>query len=402
MLYGATGFTGKLVAEYLARHAPPKMRIAIAGRNEEKLASVRSKLGGSAHDWPSIVADSGDPQSLERMAAQAKAVVSTVGPFLDHGIELVRACAESGTNYADITGEVLFMRESIDRFDAIAHSNGAKIVHSCGFDSIPSDLGVLVLHLAAKEHDGKGHLTDTHFVVRRARGGFSGGTIRSGLAEMQRAKADKNARDVLADPYSLSPDRAQEPQAAAAGEGFGVHHDDVLGVWVGPFVMASINTRVVRRSNALADYRYGREFRYEEGLATGRGPAGRAAAVALAGGTALGREILGFGPTRRLAERLLPEAGEGPGERTREQGFFHITLHARTGQRVLYRATVAAKGDPGYAATSLMLGQSGITLAGDKRRLPRTSGVLTPATAMGLRLVENLKTAGMTITAEKV
>jgi short subunit dehydrogenase-like uncharacterized protein len=400
VVYGATGFTGSLVAEYLARNAPTGLRIALAGRNEGKLAAVRTRLAGRAHDWPLIVADARDRAALDRLAVGTAAVVSTAGPFAEYGIDLVGACAENGTHYADITGEVLFMRDSIDRYDAAARASRAKIVHSCGFDSIPSDLGVFVLHTAARNDDGAGHLTRTHYVVRSARGGFSGGTIRSGITQMQRAAADDKARAVLADPYSLSPHRAEEPPGDA--DPWGVRFDDVLGLWVGPFVMAAINTRVVRRSNALSDYAYGREFHYDEGVATGGGITGRLAAAALAGGTALGRAALGFGPTRAVAEKVLPDPGEGPGEKARQNGNFHITLHSRTPQRVLYRATVAAQGDPGYAATSLMLGQAGLTLARDHELLPETAGVLTPATAMGMTLVDNLKAAGMTITAQRV
>lgn len=401
-LFGATGFTGSLVAEYLARNAPPRVRIAIAGRNEVKLDAIRNRLAGPAHSWPTIIADSGDPESLDRLAAASKAVISTVGPYTTYGLDLVRACAQAGTHYADLTGEVLFMRESIDRYDSVARDSGARIVHSCGFDSIPSDLGVLVLHLAAKEHDGVGHLGATHMVVRRMRGGFSGGTVHSMFAELEVARADDRARQVLADPYSLSPDRSAEPRPGDEPDNLHVRFDDVIGSWVGPFVMSAINTRAVRRSNALLGYAYGRGFRYDEGVATGSGLGGRIAATALAGGMAIGRGALEFGPTRALAERLLPEPGEGPGDKARQEGFFHVIVYSRSPQRVLYRATVAAKGDPGYAATSLMLGQSGLTLAGDQRRLPRVAGVLTPAAGMGLRLVENLKAAGMTITGERI
>ena len=226
--------------------------------------------------------------------------------------------------------------------------------------------------------------------------------MHSMFAELEVARADDRARKILADPYSLSPDRAAEPRPGDGPDSLHVRFDDIIGTWVGPFVMSTINTRAVRRSNALLGYAYGRDFRYDESVATGGGISGRLGATALAGSMAVGRGLLEFGPTRAIAEKLLPDPGEGPSDKTQEQGFFHIILHARSPQRVLYRATVAAKGDPGYAATSLMLGQSGLTLAGDQRRLPRVAGVLTPAAGMGLRLVENLKTAGMTITAERI
>jgi short subunit dehydrogenase-like uncharacterized protein len=399
-VFGATGFTGSLVAKYLARKAPSDVRIALAGRNSEKLAEVRRSLGGHATDWPMIIADSADAASLARMAADSRAVVTTVGPFSAHGLGLVGACAAAGTHYADITGEVLFMRESIDRFDAAARASGARIVHSCGFDSIPSDLGVLMLHVAAKHHDGVGHLDQTHLIVRRMKGGFSGGTARSGLAEVEAGAKDPAAAKILADPYSLSPDRSREPQAAPSG--WGVRHDDVVGVWVAPFLMADINTRVVRRSNALSDYAYGHGFTYDESMSTGAGPRGRLSAMAMAGALSVGRIATRVEPVRGLLGHVLPESGEGPSEHARENGMFDIVVYGRTPQRVLFRAVVAADGDPGYAATSLMLSTSGLTLVRDADSLPSGGGVWTPATGMGLTLVNNLKRAGMTLTAARV
>lgn len=402
VLFGATGFTGNLVADYLARNAPPKTRIALAGRNRDKLATVRSGLSGPSHDWPLLVADAQDPDSLAPLAAASKAIISTVGPYNKYGVELVAACAQAGTHYADLTGEVLFMRRSIDQFDDLAQSTGARIVHSCGFDSIPSDLGVLALHLRAKDSDGKGHLTDTHFLVRKARGGFSGGTVASGMNEIEIARGTKGARKLLADPYSLSPDRSAEPTPGDPKDSLKVRYDEVAGSWVGPFLMASINTRVVRRSNALLHYAYGHGFRYDEGSAFGPGLTGRLGATAMAGGIAAIGGAMQSEAGRKLASRFLPAPGEGPDERTRQNGMFSITIHTRTPAGVRFQATVAADGDPGYVATSMMLGRAGLVLAGDQRRLPRRAGVLTPATGMGLRLIEELKAAGMTITTREI
>ena len=401
VLFGATGFTGGLVADYLSRQAPPGYKIGLAGRNAEKLATVRDRLSGFAHDWSLITADSENPDALQDMATKTKAIISTVGPYNKYGLPLVAACAAAGTNYGDLTGEVLFMRRSIDQYDAIAKRNGARIVHSCGFDSIPSDLGVLALHLQAKAQDGRGHLAETHFLVRKIRGGISGGTVASGLNELEMATDDKALSKVLADPYSLSPDRGAEPSPGDPKDKPRAFYDDTLDTWVGPFLMAAINTRVVRRSNALSGYSYGHSFRYDEGTACGSGITGRARATAMAGGFAVAGGVMQSAPSRRFVSRFLPSPGDGPSERTRQNGMFLITLHTRTPEGERYRATVAAEGDPGYAATSVMLGQSGLTLAGDQRRLPRTSGVLTPATGMGLRLIENLKTAGMSIDARK-
>ncbi|MAT61929.1 MAG: enoyl-ACP reductase [Micrococcales bacterium] len=401
VLFGATGFTGGLVADYLSRQAPPRTRIGIAGRNAEKLANVRDRLSGAANDWTLITADSDDPEALQQMAVNTKALISTVGPYTKYGLPVVAACAAAGTNYGDLTGEVVFMRRSIDQYDDLAKRSGARIVHSCGFDSIPSDLGVLALHLQAKAQDGHGHLAETHFLVRKIRGGISGGTIASGLNELDIASQDKALSKVLADPYSLSPDRSAEPSPGDPRDKPRAYYDEELDTWVGPFFMAPINTRVVRRSNAISGYSYGHGFRYDEGTAFGSGLAGRARATGMLGGFAVMGGVMQNASGRRFVSRFLPSPGAGPSERTRQNGMFLITLHTRTPEGERYRATVAADGDPGYAATSVMLGQAGLTLAGDQRRLPRAAGVLTPATGMGLRLIENLKAAGMSIDARK-
>lgn len=400
-MFGATGFTGRLVAEYLARKGPDDVRVALAGRTESKVRRIRQRLGGRSHRWPVIVADSGDLDSLRAMTAQARAVVTTVGPYADGGIDLVRACAETGTSYADLTGEVTFMRESIDRFDKVARSSGARIVHSCGFDSIPSDLGVLALHLAARNDDGEGRLGETQLVVLSLRGGISGGTIASMFGQLDAAKEDPALARLVADPYALSPDRTAEPKPGDGRDSRWPALDEAAGKWTAPFPMAPINTRVVRRSNALLDYAYGRDFRYSESIATGSGILGRLAANAVAAGQLVGMAALGFGPTRAVVQRFLPEQGEGPGRETRESGSFDILLHTRTMAGVRYRCRVTGQGDPGYAATSRMLAVSGLTLAGDPALLPDRAGVLTPASAMGRVLIDNLKVAHISFTASR-
>jgi short subunit dehydrogenase-like uncharacterized protein len=401
VVFGATGFTGRLVAEYLSRKAPDGVRIGLAGRTEGKVRRVRQRLGGPSHRWPVIVADSTDQASLDAMAARTRAVVTTVGPYADDGIHLVRACAENGTHYADLTGEVTFMRDSIDRFDKVARSNGARIVHSCGFDSIPSDLGVLALHLAARADGGDGRLGETRLVVMSMRGGVSGGTIASMFGQLDAAKDDPAVARMLADPYALSPDRRAEPKPGDGRDPRGPAKDEVVGRWTAPFPMGPINTRVVRRSNALLGHAYGRDFRYSEAIATGSGVLGRLAANGLAVGELVGTAALGFGPTRAIASRFLPSQGEGPGRETRESGSFDMLVHTRTPAGTSYRCRVTGQGDPGYAATSRMLAVSGLTLAGDATLLPDVAGVLTPAAAMGKTLIDNLKVAQITFTATR-
>jgi short subunit dehydrogenase-like uncharacterized protein len=303
---------------------------------------------------------------------------------------LVEACAEAGTDYIDLTGEPLFIRDSIDRCHARAQESGARIVHCCGFDSIPSDLGVWLLHQEA------GELEDTTFMVKGARGGASGGTIDSMTTMIDEVRADPAKRKLLLDPYSLSPDRDAEPDLGSQLDYGKPAHDDDAGTWLGPFVMAAINTRIVRRSNALQDWAYGRRFRYRETMATGSGPLGLAKATALAGGVGALTGVLAFRPTRSALQRFLPSAGEGPSAEARAKGFFKIEIHARTPAGERYVARVSAQGDPGYAATAVMFGEAALCLAVDGDRLPDRAGVLTPATAMDGALVDRLRAAGQT------
>ena len=400
VVFGATGFVGRLTAEYLAAHAPQDVRIALAGRSHEKLERVRAELGGRAADWPLVTADSSDPDAMRSLAESTSVVATTVGPYLRYGLPLVEACAAAGTSYADLTGEVLFMRETTQRFHGAAQASGARIVHNCGFDSIPSDLGVLLLHQAARG-DGAGELEDTTLVVRAMKGGASGGTIASMTTQVDEMRADPELRRVVNDPYALSPDRDAEPDLGRQRDVGGPVHDDELGLWLGPFVMAMVNTRVVRRSNALQDWAYGRRFRYRETTATGAGPTGRVKALGLTGGLGALVAGLSFPPTRKLLDRVLPSPGEGPGEEARRNGFFTIDVHTRTSTGARYVARVAAKGDPGYAATAVMLGESALCLTRDRDRLPQRTGVLTPATAMGGVLVDRLRAAGQTFGVER-
>ncbi|HXD53583.1 MAG TPA: saccharopine dehydrogenase NADP-binding domain-containing protein [Solirubrobacteraceae bacterium] len=387
VLFGATSFVGRLTARYLLGAAPDGARVALAGRSQQRLQELRSSLGV---EWPLLVADVDDPDSLASLAQSTRVLASTVGPYRRYGIPVVEACARAGTHYADLTGEVLFIRESIDRFHEQATESGAKIVHSCGFDSIPSDLGVMLLHEAAG-----GELEETTLVVRALRGGASGGTLASIKLMIEDRKRDPSLAALIDDPYALSPDRGAEPDLGDERDLLGVERDELTGGWVGPFVMAQFNTRVVRRSNALLGWAYGRKLRYREVMGFG-GPL----APALAAGTAagMGAMLLGlqFGPAATVLDRVLPAPGEGPGERARERGHFRIETHARSAGGEHWVCRIAANGDPGYKATAVMFGESAMALAYDGERLPATAGVLTPATALAGPLVERLRAAGHT------
>src|SRR5262252_2391367 len=401
VVFGATGFVGRLVAGYLGDHAPDGARIGLAGRSAERLADVRARLGAVASAWPLLVADSADSESLAALARSARVVASTVGPYRRKGLGLVEACARAGTDYADLSGEVLFIRESIDRCHDVAAGTGARIVHCCGFDSIPSDLGVLLLHEAARAGDG-GDLEDTTLVVTALRGGVSGGTLAAGMGQLEETRASAGRRRVVEDPYALSPDRAAEPDLGDERDLGWVSYRGDLGIWVGPFVMAGLNTRVVRRSNALQGWAYGRRFRYREVTGFGAGPAAPVLGAAVSSALKALEAGLAFPASRALLGHLMPGPGEGPGEKTRRTGYFRMEIHTQTSAGARYLGKIEARGDPGYAATSVMLGESALCLALDQDRLPARAGVLTPATAMGIALADRLKTAGHTLTTQRI
>jgi short subunit dehydrogenase-like uncharacterized protein len=402
VLYGATGFVGKLTAEYLAK-AGGDARIALAGRSQDKLLAVRETLGEKAQSWPLIAADAAQPSTLNAMAAQTRVVITTVGPYARYGLPLVAACAAAGTDYADLTGEAQFIRESIDLYHKQAIDTGARIVHSCGFDSIPSDLTVFALYRRA-EQDTAGSLLDTNFVVRHFKAGLSGGTIASMVEVMRAASDDAHVRRMLDDPYTLTPDRAAEPELGGQVDmrwrRGGEIAPELDGYWMAPFVMAIINTRIVRRSNALLDYAYGRRLEYGEQMSMGNSVAAPVTAALAAVGnkatTALGSRYSNRLP-RKLVERVLPKPGTGPDERLREGGHYTVETYTTTTTGARYRATMSQQGDPGYKATSVLLGESGLALAFDREQLSDLRGVLTPAAAMGDALLARFPSAGVSL-----
>ena len=401
VVFGATGFVGRLTAQHLAAAAPERARIGLAGRSRERLEQVRAGLGPGAADWPLLVADSADVASLDALAARTQVVVTTVGPYARHGLPLVQACARAGTDYADLTGEVLFVRESADAAHETAQASGARIVHACGFDSIPSDLGVLLTaERAATEGDGE--LAETRLALVAARGGVSGGTVDSLRVQVDAVRADPARRAVLADPYALSPDRAAEPDLGSERDPAVPAYDADAGGWTAPFVMGPFNSRIVRRSNALTGWSYGRSFRYREVVRTGRSPFAPALATGIAVGTAGAALGMALPGARTVLDRLLPSPGEGPGERTRRTGHFTVQVTARTTTGARWRTTVAMQGDPGYAATAVMLGEAALALALDRDRLPDRAGVLTPASGIGDALAERLRAAGAVLTTERL
>jgi short subunit dehydrogenase-like uncharacterized protein len=407
VLYGATGFVGKLTAEYLAR-AGGDVRIALAGRSTERLLAIRETLGESAQSWPVLVADASSPSTLDAMAAQARVVVTTVGPYSRYGLPLVAACAAAGTDYADLTGEPPFIRDSIDLYHKQALDTGARIVHACGFDSVPSDLTVYALFRRARE-DGAGELLDTDFVVRSFAGGLSGGTLASMLEVLDAVSSDADVRRQFADPYTLTPDRNAEPELGAQPDlrwrrGRQIA-PELTGLWTAGFMMAPANTRIVRRSNALQDWAYGSRFRYSEHMSLGSSAVAPVASAVVNG---VGNVVSGLGSRyfrllpRRLVERVLPKPGTGPSETVRERGHYKVETYTTTTAGARYVATIAQRGDPGYKATSLLLGESGLALATDRDELSELRGVLTPAAAMGDALLARLPVAGVSLETAKL
>ncbi len=395
VLFGATGFTGRLVAEYLAAHAPEGLRWALAGRSRAKLEAVRTALAKSAPalaSLPVLEADASDASSVREVAEATGLVVTTVGPYVKHGFLLASACAEAGTDCCDLTGEVPFVRRLIDECSASAARTGARLVPCCGFDSIPSDLGVFLLSAHLGEQGRR--LSRARLVVRRLSGGVSGGTVASmiGLAEL--TGSEPGLRGLLLDPYALIPDRAVD-RGLDAGDPWGVGRDRDLGTWTAPFLMAAINTRVVRRTNALLGHPYGKGFRYEEVMGTGGGPAGfaRAVGVTLGFGAAVGLALTR--PTRALLAKALPAPGQGPDRATREAGFFEIDVLGWTegAERPSAVCHIRGSSDPGYGETAKMLSESALLLVATRGSKP--GGVLTPAVAFGATLAERLRAAGM-------
>ena len=407
VLYGATGFSGKLTADYLAR-CGSGARIALAGRSRERLSAVRQTLGPTASNWPVIAADASQPSTLAAMAPRARVVLTTVGPYARYGLPLVAACAAAGTDYADLTGELMFARNAIDQYHKQAVDTGARIVLSCGFDSIPSDLNVYQLHRRVAD-DGAGELTDTTLVLRSfSQFGASGGTVESLLGTMRTASSDTEARRLIDDPYTLTTDRAAEPELGPQRDFDRRRGRDIApelaGFWAGGFVLAPHNTRIVRRSNALQDWAYGRRFRYSEAMSLGKSFAAPVAATAmsgtLAGVSGLGNKHLRRLPPR-LVQRITSRPGSGPSATRRARGYYTVETYTTTSTGARYLATFTQHCDA-YQGTSVMLGQCGLALALDRDRLSELRGVLTPAAAMGDALLARLPAAGVSMTTARL
>lgn len=388
IIFGATGYTGRLVAEYLntSYGIGGELAWAMAGRNRDKLAEVR-RLIGADEALPLIAADASDADALASLVRQSKLIITTVGPYQRHGRALVTACAQAGTDYVDLCGEPAWMAQMIPALDAPARASGARIVFSCGFDSIPFDLGIVFLQDEARRRFGV-QLTRVRGRVRRMNGGPSGGTIASLLATIEQMGRDPAVARTMADPFALTPGF----RGPAQPEGESVAYDDLAKAWTGPFIMAPVNTKNVHRTNALLGHPWGRDFLYDERMLTGNGAKGERRAKTLARTARIQNRLLAFAPTRAVLRRFaLPKPGEGPSAQEREAGSYDLLFIGQSTDGQTLRASVRGDRDPGYGSTSKIISESALCLIKDVGDTATGGGVWTPGAAMGLKLVSRLQ-----------
>ena len=404
VLWGATGFTGRLAAEKLAARIGNRggLRWAIGGRNQTKLESVRSELGPAAADIPIVTGDSHDVASLEALAARTRVVCSTVGPYAMYGSELLGACVRAGTHYCDLAAEAHWIRKMMDAHEAESAETGARIVHACGMDSIPSDVGVYFLQQQAGQLYGK-PCSRVKMRMIEMQGGFSGGTAASLLHGTEAGRTDPSIGRAMREPYYLAPEgHRQGPDEPDDMRSTKVVYDEDLRIWTKPFFMGPMNSKIVRRTNALLGYPYGEDFRYDEARGVADGLSGRIKAKAEALGYVAFLAAVASPPTRSLLKKyVLPGSGEGPDQETRESGQWKMILIGKQDDGTTVRTLVDGEGDPATDSTSRMLIESALCLAQDAEKVPVGGGSWTPAAAMGDLLLDRLTShAGMTFEFE--
>ncbi len=402
VLYGATSFVGQITAHYLAQFlteqkpnedASHSVTWAIAGRDEDKLKKLQdeivSKQGNKADKVAIIIANSNDEASLDAMTKQTQVLISTVGPYLKYGEPLIKFCAQNGTDYVDLTGEAIFIKDMLDKYQDTAKQSGARIVNSCGFDSIPSDLGVYFTQQQAQDKFNQACET-IHMRVKAAKGGVSGGTIASMGTIFEEVGEDKARRKQVANPYLLNDDT--DAPTTRQKNISKPEYDDDHKRWLAPFVMAVINTRIVHRTNQLLSYEYGREFKYDEAMWMQDGVKGKLMSYGLSAGLLGFASAMMFKPSRELlSKHVLPKSGSGPSKSEQENGFFDIRFFGTTTKQDTISTKVTGDRDPGYGSTSRMLAQSALCLAQDVSQDAVAGGFWTPATAMGDKLIQRLE-----------
>jgi short subunit dehydrogenase-like uncharacterized protein len=390
ILYGATGFVGQQAIAYLAQRADANTRWAIAGRSQAKLEAVRAavaKRHAGAQDIPILVADAQDEKALSKLAASTRVVLSCAGPYALYGSKLVAACVAQQTHYADITGETPWVRQMIDLHHDQALANGTRIVPGCGFDSVPSDLGVYLLIREMKKRHGQ-DCVRIKSAFTLGGGGLNGGTLASVMNMIESGQ-----QKMLNDPFLLNPAGSIPADKKPHRDPLGTHWDEDFKAWLGLFVMGPVNTRVVRRSLALR----GQEAVYQEYLRFGRSLVAGAVAASFGVGSKISMGLMAISPLRKAAQKLIAQPGEGPSEASMARGFFKIELIGESAQGNKLRAVIGDSLDAGNGATVKTMCESALALAEDESRLPKAAGVITPSVALGDVLAKRLADAGMRV-----
>lgn len=386
IIWGATGFTGKLVAEYLREVSEQEeIRWMIAGRNRTKLESLAGNLGLNPREV--IIADSFDLSSLKKMCQQTCVILTTVGPYAIYGSDLVEACIAEGTDYCDLSGEVHWMRKMIDQWQDKAVAAGVRLVNCCGFDSVPSDMGVLFMQNNSRQETGQ-YFKTLSMRLKNAKGGFSGGTFASMFNIREEAEKDRSIYKVIMRRYSLNPD--PEFDGPDARDLRSVVYDPIAASWIAPFVMATINTRIVRRAHALANFPYGLDFTYDEAIYCGKGIKGRLKAWVYILPLGVVRAARPGSLLNKVMRWYLPDPGQGPSAEKREKGWFKLAFYGENIDGRIAEGEMIGQGDPGYSATAKMITECAICLTMDEPKVPKRSGFLTPATAFGELLINRL------------
>jgi short subunit dehydrogenase-like uncharacterized protein len=401
VVFGATSFVGQILTRYLAEYfstQQEQLSWAIAGRSQQKLQDLKSSLGTLGESLPILIADASNQAELNALCAQTRVVVSTVGPYALYGEPLIQACVTNGTDYCDLTGETQWIKKMIEKYESQAQQSGARIVHCCGFDSVPSDMGVYYLQQQAQKQFNA-PATQVSMRVKTLKGGASGGTVASLINVIQEAAADPALRKDLVNPYVLCPPDHGNSQRQIYIKT--AKFDSDFNAWIAPFVMAAVNERVVHRSNALSGNAYGSNFSYNEAILTGEGLKGRFKALGVVSGLGVFMLAAVSKPVSQLMERyMLPKPGEGPTPEQQRSGRFDLRFIGKTEAGQTLKIKVTGDRDPGYGSTGKMLGQAALSLAIDHvkeaKKTGRAGGFWTPATMFDDRFIQRLtKHAGI-------
>lgn len=391
VLFGASSFVGEILTRYMLEKYPVEgdVKWAIAGRSQSKLASLKDILGPQAAALPVLIADTNDQVAIDALVCSTKVMISTVGPYALYGEAVVKSCVTQGTDYVDLTGEPQWINKMINTYEEAAKISGARIVHSCGFDSIPSDLGVYFLQEIAKERFGQ-YCSSVKMRVKKMKGAASGGTVASMMNMVKEATSDKKLRRLLLNPYALCP--SDHPFTAKQSDLKTLAYDNDIEAWIAPFVMAAINTRIVHRSNSLLGNQYGEGFLYDEAMITGKSVMGGIGAAALSAGLGGFMVAAAIPPSRWLMEKtILPKPGEGPSPAAQLAGHYDLRFVGKTQDGQSIRCKVTGDRDPGYGSTAKMLGQSAVCLLEDITKSDKSGGFWTPASIFGHKIIKRLE-----------